>query len=227
MSEAKTVNTILIVIIFIILSLFCLVGGYFLGNIYPLKTLNISLGQLEELKITKNSNTPPEISPSSQPSAQKPAELVETEVPATNSMTIQAYHTNFSLQYPNGWEVDVQNTEFSSEITISKGDFKIVIRQGDTGAGRCVYPDEPDYNDNLDFPHAKYVEYTQFEGVNETFRVSQFPAQGTYQLCSKPQGNPEYISWTSVGFVNYETPIHPTENQLKELDNIVSTFKTQ
>lgn len=227
MSEIKTLNTVLIIIIFIIISIFCLAGGYFLGNIYPLKTLNINLGQFPELKTSPISNTPPQISPSSQTAVQKPTKMAAPQVSNINSMDIEAYHTNFSLQYPNDWEVDVQNTQFSSEITIFKGDFKIVVRQGDAGAGRCVYPDEPDYNDVLDFPHAKYVEYTQFEGVNETFRVSQFPAQGTYQLCSKPHEQTDFISWTSVGFIHYETPIHPSENQLKELNNIVSTFKIQ
>lgn len=200
--------------------------GYFLGNLMPLENMGLK-GLMGSSPTTEVSKEVEEEETKEEKVEDKGEEIVEEPVTSETleTETVDGYQKDFKFDYPSDWVVVVNNSEFSTEVEISKGEFKILVLQGDMGASRCIYPDEDDYLNGWEGPHVKQTEYAQFQGVNEVFRRTQYPVQGKYTLCSKRPESSYFNGYSTVGFIKYETPIFPTETQLGELDKIVRTIE--
>ncbi len=210
-------------LLFIVFGLLMLLVGYLLGNFYPtqtMKTEEVSHSKVATINAVKGNRQ-------ELVKEEKLTDLKEQKIltnNASNTTNISGYQHDFRITYLNDWSIQVENTDFSTDVTLVKGDFKVLIRQADNGSLRCVYPDEGDFKNDLEYPNVRYSTYSQFSG-NYTFRHEDWTTTSMYEVCSKDDKDGIFSLYTPVGFISYEVPAIHTQKELSEMDKIIKSIE--
>ena len=136
---------------------------------------------------------------------------------------------DFEFKYLSDWEINIDGDDMFTEVVLSKGVLKLFIKQGQIGGGRCVFPDEPDYNSEIEGPHGKNGDFVQFIGIEGTYRRTKYAdasSSDPYHVCIKLPGNSDYASPPLYGLVEYHVPADASKADLSEMDEIVKSISS-
>jgi len=132
----------------------------------------------------------------------------------------------FKLYYPSSWIVEEIKDEASPSLNlkISKenGDYLEII-QGAGGGGRCIFPDEGDY-ETFEGMGMKYAKYSVISKGNDiTWRLADYPYPDdlwTHGLCEQNKErrqDSDYYDSTIVGFTKIKASTPESVKELKEI----------
>jgi len=222
---------------YIAVGMLTLVIGYLVGTLYPLpivkdnntaKTITNNSNQdvaAKQKVVNKNDdeNFPFENTNVVQQDEASNQEISEGELSTTQA--VEGIQKNFNITFPDSWTLETTKDDLSSVTTLTKNKQRIIISQGSTGSSRCMYTDEADYKIQPEYPHIKYYGYSEQNTHDLTLRRGGWQSTLTdYDVCSKPVGENQYNLYTSVGFIHYEVSKNHTEDDLKEMDEIIASI---
>jgi hypothetical protein len=122
----------------------------------------------------------------------------------------------YTLLVPSSWaDVHTVNTA-SDTLTITKGQYVLMISQAAGGAGSCDYPG--------DTPEPMAQSFTNFVGITGTFsQLRRGTADNkTYTVCE--QKSTGFAFPTSVGYVTYTVPSQADQATLAEMDGMIASL---
>lgn len=175
-------------------------------------------------------------SPSPLPSVE--SQLEASNLPSNITHYVLKDNTS-SLDYPTGWTI-VDNTKqinldgdlkWSQDIKISNNGYILSSRNPlNWGPGFCIFPDSPEYNQEVIGPGEKYATYTEFtmnDGVYRRVKSSggSDPKVQRWGICTKNSGG--FGSVSGFGDTSYESPLIYDEKILDSMDKILMSIKVK
>lgn len=154
---------------------------------------------------------------------QTPNSLPSSSPTVANKQTISAggilVFPAYSLVAPSDWTATKEKNENMDNLTLLKGNYKIVISQAASGGGGCTYPGEPPQEMTQTF--TSFVEITNPNG----FLFRRGPAQGSpgaWTVCEKRSGSFGFP--TSFGNITITAPTTPDASIMAEVDGILASL---
>lgn len=146
---------------------------------------------------------------------------VEGGVPKSAGLAYDQY----SLEVGSDWVVSRETSQAYEKLTLSKGEYQLIIMQGATGGAMCLYPGDPDFVG----PSSRYTTFAEFKSkdgwVLRRGGTNDPPYQGKigFTVCQvNVEGN--FGQPTQYGHIGYSVPTLNKEIIL-EMDAIVSSLK--
>lgn len=121
-------------------------------------------------------------------------------------------HIQLSLQYPLGWTAQ-STTE--TPVSLTKGNNKIVIYNSDNQNSQLC-----DEKNGIAITSA----YAKLLRVPSTFNSS--PTRSYFMICAQDKGTIGYATIPTIGRIEFVLPKKYSQNDLEEMDSIISTLKT-
>jgi hypothetical protein len=220
----QRLNFLPLVIIGIVMLLLGLLGGYLLfagkGGTAKIATQTVPT---QSAKATVTVTMAP--NPTGAPSATA-ATSGQTTVSAGGASSFAKYQ----ITVPNDWFITrkINNQTPAGDTTeLTKNNYQLMISQGAFDGGGCGYPDKPltvgigtDYVSAVEITGANSVLYRR--GLLDPANTS---GNQKYDLCQADKTG-AFAAFTSVGLIQYTTPLNPSDSMLKEMDAIVASIKT-
>lgn len=191
-------------------------GGIYIG--LKLRNQSGALGVLQNTATNSVTSEPANQLPNQTPSS--------TPVPNIISITsTSSSFASFKIAVPTGWTADSSQIAGAPKLTITNGNYQLIISQGAGGGAGCLYPGDPPQ----DFA-SSFNAFTAITGSDGEFRRATSTAgspAGTsvYTVCDKKAtgfGLP-----TQFGYITYNTPSTPDTTLLVVMDAIVASLKKQ
>ncbi len=138
-------------------------------------------------------------------------------------------HTLYTVSVPADWKSskdEVNNSDSSDTLTLSKDGYSLVIHQANMGGSLYSFEDA-----KVDGPFAQEYKgtYVDFTGVNgEKYRridasSQNKPGEKNFTVVEKKTDS--YQAPTTFGALSYTTPLSPASDLLDEMDDIVASLK--
>lgn len=122
---------------------------------------------------------------------------------------------SFILYYPEDWRLFENLRSESLSIQLKHNDGSIFdIIQGAGGAGRCRFPDDPDYDNPSGFERLGN-NYIEIQKNSYQWRLSSSQVLNNYKLCQKYSG--QWGDITSIGFTKIQINNKKTYNELVDI----------
>lgn len=125
------------------------------------------------------------------------------------------------------WTKTVDHTNAMDKLTLTSGDYQLVILQAALGGGGCTFPgDQPQA---MSVPLSNPV--VQIPLLDGTFLKrgqadsGTNPGKATYTVCQQSQGG--YSTLTSFGVITYTVPLNPDQQTVAMMDAMVGSLQKQ
>jgi hypothetical protein len=184
-------------------------GGYYFGKQTKTITKPEAVETANEIE-ESNSPTPT--------STAKPLITLVGGVSKSAGLSFDQYY----ITTPDGWVSKKESqTAMDEKLTLTKGDYSIVIFQAATGGAVCLYPGDAPFEG----PSSKYEVFTALTTKdNRTLRRSGDKNGVAFTVCQKSADN-SYQQPTNYGHISIKMPITWTNEVLSEIDSILSSLK--
>ena len=132
----------------------------------------------------------------------------------------------YTLSAITGWTVAKEHTDTSDKVTLTKGDYQLVILQTAMGGGACAFPgDTPgamsiSLTNPIDIPLATGAPLRRGTGT------SGVSGKQSFTVCQKSTDG-GYGSFTTFGAINYMTPLSPDTSVIAQMDAMVGSLQKQ
>ena len=193
--------------------------------------------------LAKNQNTQA-ISPTAVPSqaiSTTPAQTASSSAGTTSTRMDKSLKTQISaggakpfvlytiLVVP-GWNVGKEHDDSipTDKLTLTKGDYSLVISQGPSGGARCVYPGDPQGDFSSPFVAFTPVPTTTDANFFRRSKVQDLTKDGKqgYTICQKNTDG-TYGDPTLYGHINYLVPGVSDSSTLTEMDSMLGSLQKQ
>jgi len=191
-------------------------GGIYLGlrgqkSKQAAPTSTPSVNRVVSLSPTPNSAQNPSISP--------------TPAGQTINITGTSPFVSYSVSIPNGWKTSKETIGGRIKLTVSAGDYNVIISQAAGGGATCVYPGQSGGEFSSPFNAASGITGDGGQFRRATQQGSDTTGPQNYFVCE--QKGSTYSFPTQFGYINYNTAQNPSDDSLKVLDQIVASIKKQ
>ncbi len=206
-------------ILLLIFALALVGGGYFLGkNNFFQKSAQVS----PTPSVSTSPTTAPTISVSASPSASPSKAPSKTPSKSVEAGQAGAWvFIPYRIAVPMDWTVDHQSAkDVFDDLTITRGAYKIRIKQAGGEGLKCLYAGEPPEQFSQ-----SYKTYVEFQSLDEQWRRSGETGGTGWTLCHKTPNGWQFPSF--YGYISYATPANANPDILKEMDSILSTITKQ
>lgn len=180
-------------------------------------------------KVNKQNITQPQ--PQDQNTAQTPQTVSNNPAspaePRANTVSVagRAPFSSFVITVPQGWAQSQTQIADRTKVTVSNGDYQLVVSQAAGGAASCVYPGES--GGDFSSPFNQFVAISGPGGQyrRATQQGSSTSGQQTYMVCQKKDSG--FSMPSEFGYITYLTPENPSTSTLSALDAMVASIKKQ
>lgn len=204
-------SKLLAMILFIALPL----AGFYLGMKYQEKTTVIT-PVVSEVKTT--------VSPT--PYVSKFNDSNAENVTYTSIALLGNSMKRYSISYPITWERNVKRIgEISDELTLSNGEYSIVIYQAPMGGAGCIFEGDVPNGPFGDYRNKKYTEFNSGIGLLRRFDNTPPGISNTrIDFCQKLSDG-SFVLSTAIGGLTYKVPNNYNLTILLKMDEIIKTLK--
>lgn len=128
----------------------------------------------------------------------------------------------YSLDIPLDWNSQREQGENSDLLTLTKGNYKIIISEGAFGGSGCLFPG--DAPSEMAQTFSKFVEIINPNGF--IFRRGSTSDSDTgWTLCEKSTNASSFGAPTQFGHISITTPVNPSAAVMSEIDSIFASIK--
>jgi hypothetical protein len=132
---------------------------------------------------------------------------------------------SFKITVPSGWTVDSSQIAGAPKLTVTNGNYQLIISQGAGGGAACLYPGDPPQDFGSPFNAFVTITGTEGEFRRATSQAGSPTGTSVYTVCDKkPFG---FGLPTQFGYTTYNTPANPDPTILVILDGMISSLKKQ
>ena len=193
-------------------------GGYYLGKKYAVVPNTSSQPTATTIPtVTTRNNTPSTPTTSQQ-------QDVHVAITAGGISPFAKY----ILSGFKDWTVTKENTDASDKLTLTKGEYQLVIDQSPSGGYRCTYPGDPSVD--MSSPFISYVTIPSFTDDNFFRRgkpqQSPDPSKQEYIVCQKNSAT-TYGAPTIFGHITYSVPLNADNQTVVMMDAMVGSLQKQ
>ena len=131
----------------------------------------------------------------------------------------------YTISFPESWIKEINRTNDSDTLKLTKENHIITIYQAAFGGGGCIFEGEIPEGPYGDLRNKKYVEIQSDIGILRRFDrdyAESDPAVITFDFCVNTSGT--YHSPTKIGSITYIVPKNYNEALIKEMDSIIKTL---
>src|SRR5258706_2005906 len=136
----------------------------------------------------------------------------------------------YTILVVSGWNVGKEHDDSipTDKLTLTKGDYSLVISQGPSGGARCVYPGDPQGDFSSPFVAFTPVPTTQDANFFRRSKVQDLTKDGKqgYTICQKNTDG-TYGDPTLYGHINYLVPGVSDSSTLTEMDSMIGSLQKQ
>lgn len=193
-------------------------GGYYLGTHYQ------QLAGQQTASTTNPASALPTATPATAPIATPPAQPQPTPSAWTTgtSYTGVSPFKSFTTYLLLGWSEKKETVGTGYKVTISSGNYQIVISQAPGGGSACAYPGETPGEMTAVFDQPTKV--LGFPDTGREFNRATQPGEPsgntlTYLFCQKR--NTGHGMPTDLGYITYTVPQNPSAEMLGQMDAII------
>ena len=211
-----------IVVILVVVGVILFAGYYFGIHANKNTTQTTPSPTLVQSSI-QNQSTPPQ-------ATKTPSETVTPTTTQVSKKNVSAglssnpSFSKYSVAIPSGWTDTHQGDANSDKLTITKGNYSIVIYQAAFGGGGCVYKGDPDSN----FAQ-RFSDFVGITGTSGQFRRS-WNKDGAnpipYTVCQQAKDG-SYGSITAFGHIDVKSPNPSDDTTISEIDSMIASITKQ
>jgi hypothetical protein len=128
------------------------------------------------------------------------------------------YFQGYTMAFPDGWYVETQSFEEPPSVisTIQNDTTAIEITQGPSSAGRCIFPEDPDSQEQM--MGSEYGPYEVIQKGSTVWRyTSAIGSDGSEKIVCEKQDDGSFLAVTDIGYITVQNPEPSTEGEVIEI----------
>ncbi|HET9946862.1 MAG TPA: hypothetical protein VFQ63_02255 [Patescibacteria group bacterium] len=131
----------------------------------------------------------------------------------------------YTLSAINGWKLTTDQVNVS-KVTLTQGDYQLIIAQGAMGGAGCTFPGQPQAEMTVALTNPVDISLLAGQPLRRGTAPSANSAKANFTVCQK-NADGSYGTLTSFGAINYITPLSPSADVLAQMDAMVGSLQSK
>lgn len=132
----------------------------------------------------------------------------------------------YTLSAITGWTLSKDHSSALDKITLTQGDYQLIILQAAIGGGGCTFPGDQQTQMSMQLTNPIDILLLSGQPLRRGTAQSPNTNQASFTICQKGTDG-SYGSLTTFGAINYATPLNPDASVVAQMDAMVGSLQKQ